>query len=241
MIRFAVLAIVSLLSLSNATASAATITFFTDPFAGSTALTTPGRQVVGGEPSISFTPGVDQFQFDLGAFGPYGVGPNILFVNDVVGNIPGTNVNTIVLRTFDDDANLATPFAAGNAANLIAGQLTTPTPGFFIYFNQGLDLPRLVFSPDLNDNTADLKILARMTNLTGAAGQAAMANFTAANFATVTTVPEPSSMLLLSSGGALLAFLRRRRGDRQVAIPDSRLTLLGGSLRSLPARRPARR
>src|SRR6185436_2985806 len=118
--RSAVLAIVSVLSLSNATASAATIAFFTDPFAGSTAMTTPGRQVVGGEPSISFTPGVDQFQFDLAAFGPYGVGPNILFVNDVVGNIPGTNVNTVVLRTFDDDANPGTAFGAGNAANLIA-------------------------------------------------------------------------------------------------------------------------
>jgi PEP-CTERM motif len=219
MSRFAVFAIAALLFLSSAPASAATITFFTDPFAGSTALTTPGRQVVAGEPSIAFIPGVDQFQFDLAAFGPYGVGPNILFANDVVGNIPGTNVNTIVLRTFDDDANLATPFGAGNAANLIAGQLTAPTPGFFIYFNQGLGLPRLVFSTNLDDNTADLKILARMTNLTGPGGQAAMENFTAANFATITTVPEPSSMLLLTSGGALLAFLRRRRGGR--TSPDA--------------------
>jgi PEP-CTERM motif len=211
MSRFAVVAIVFLLSLSNAPASAATIVFFDDPFAGSTALTTPGRQVVGGEPSITFNPGVDQFQFDLAAFGPYGVGPTILFVNDVVGNIPGTNVNTVVLRTFDNDANLATPFGAGNAANLIADRLTAPTPGFFIYFNQGLDLPRLVFSTNLDDNTADLKILARMTNLTGAAGQTAMADFTAQNFA---IVPEPSSMLLFSSGGALLAFLRRRHRRR---------------------------
>ena len=94
----------------------------------------------------------------------------ILFANDVVGNIPGTDVNTVVLRTFDNDADLTTPFGAGSAANLIAGQLTTPTPSFFIYFNQGLDLPRLVFYPNLDDNTADLKILARMTNLTGARG-----------------------------------------------------------------------
>ena len=33
-------------------------------------------------------------------------------------------------------------------------------PGFFIYFNSGLDLPRLVYSTDLSDNTADLKVLA---------------------------------------------------------------------------------
>ena len=175
MSRFALLAIVTLVSLPTATASAATISFFGDPFAGSTALTTPGRQIVAGEPSITFNPAVDQFQFDLAAFGPYGVGPTILFVNDIAGNIPGTNVNTIVLRTFDNDANPATPFGAGNAANLIADRLTAPTPGFFIYFNSGLDLPRLVFSTNLDDNTADLKILARMTNLTGAAGQTAMA------------------------------------------------------------------
>ena len=205
MTRFVVLAIVSLLSLSNATASAATIVFLTDPFAGSTALTTPGRQVVGGEPSITFTPGVDQFQFDLAAFGAYGVGPNIQFVNDVVGNIPSTNVNTVVLRTFDDDASLATPFAAGNAANLIAGQLTAPTPGFFIYFNQGLDLPRLVFSTNLDDNTADLKILARVTNLTGPAGPGCVANFTAANFATALGAGAVE-YAALTSGGALWHF-----------------------------------
>ena len=75
MSRFALLAIVSLVSLPNATASAATIVFSTDPFAGSAALTTAGRQVVGGEASITFNPGVDQFQFDLGAFGAYGVAP----------------------------------------------------------------------------------------------------------------------------------------------------------------------
>src|SRR5262245_6058326 len=165
--RSAIVAIVALLSLPHATASAATITFFTDPFAGSAALATPGRQIVGGEPSITFTPGVEQFQFDLAAFGAFGVGPDILFANDVIGNIPATGVNTIVLRTFDDDANPATPFGAGQAANLIAAQLTAPTPGFFVYFNQGLDLARLVFSTNLDDNTADLKVLARMTNLAG--------------------------------------------------------------------------
>ena len=218
MSRFTVLAFVTLLSLPTATASAATFVFFSDPFAGSTALTTPGRQVVGGEPFISFDPAVDQFQFDVAGFGAYGIGSSILFANNVIGGIPSTNVNTVVLRTFDDDANTGTPFAAGNAANLIAGQLTAPTPGFFIYFNQGLDLPRLVFSPNLDDNTADLKILARITNLTGAAGQAAMANFTSQNFAIVNTVPEPSSMLLLTSGGALLAFLRRRRHGRDTSM-----------------------
>ncbi len=220
--RFAVLAMVSLFALPTPTASASTIVFSSDPFAGSTALTTPGRQVVGGEQSVTFIPGVDQFQFDLAAFGLYGVGPAILFVNDVVGNIPGTNVNTVVLRTFDDDANTATPFGAGNAANLIAGRLIAPTPGFFIYFNQGLDLPRLVFSTNLDDNTADLKILARLTNLTGASGQAAMADFTAANFATVSTVPDSANSLTVfgfALGCVLLAAARQRKSDHGGSNP----------------------
>jgi hypothetical protein len=121
----------------------------------------------------------------------------------------------VILRTFDDDANTATAFGAGNAANLIASQITTPGPGFFMYFNQGLDLPRLVFSTDLNDNTADLKILFRMTNLTGQAGRDGMANFTASNFA-ITTVPEPSTFALLASAaliGGIARFRRRRRAS----------------------------
>ena len=53
----------------------------------------------------------------------------------------------IVLETFDDDANAATAFAAGNAANLIAARLTTPGPGFFIYFNSALNLPGSFIQP----------------------------------------------------------------------------------------------
>jgi hypothetical protein len=195
----------------GSTAHATTFIFNTDPFAGSAALVTPGRQVVGGESFITFNPAADIF-----ALGILGVGGSVLFANDVVGNLPTTNVNVVVLRTFDDDANAATPFGAGNAANLIAGRLTTPAPGFFIYFNQGLDLPRLVFSTDLNDNTSDLKVLFRMTNLTGASGQAALASFSSANFTFIdSAIPEPSTMLLTATGAlALLRTVRRRRQTR---------------------------
>ena len=51
------------------TAHATTFTFNTDPFAGSTALTTPGRQVVGGEDFISFSIGSDVFSLGSLAFG----------------------------------------------------------------------------------------------------------------------------------------------------------------------------
>ncbi len=193
-------------------ASAATFRFDTDPFAGSTAPTTPGRQIVGGETFIDFSIPTDVFSLESTVFG---VGNSVSFVNDVVSALPMGGVNTIVLQTFDDDGDPLTPFAAGTAANLIAGQIMTPGPGFFIYFNQGLDLPRLVFSTDLSDNTADLKILFRMTNLTGQAGRDAMPTFTEANFL-ITTVPEPSNLLIMMAVavfGACFCILRRKRAE----------------------------
>jgi len=189
-----------------ATVEADTISFSTDPFAGTTALTTPGRQIIGNELFTPFSPALDVFSFDVNTFGI----SSIHFANNTVGNLPTSGVNVIVLRTFDNDNDPTTPFNAGTAANLIAAQITSPGAGFFIYFNSALDLPRLVFSTDLNDNTADLKVLARMTNLTGQPGRDELANFTAANFQT----PEPASALLLISSSAFWACchaLRRRR------------------------------
>jgi hypothetical protein len=186
-----------LLALST-TANAATFTFDTDPFAGSDALTTPGRQVVGGEPFIDFSIATDVFAFEPATFG---IGDQVLFANDIVSNLPTSDLNVIVLQTIDNDADPVTPFGAGNAANLIADQITAPGPGFFIYFNSGLDLPRLVFSTDLSDSTADLKILARMSNLLGQSD--VLPTFTASNF---TPVPEPSSFALLTAAGAVWFF-----------------------------------
>jgi PEP-CTERM motif len=199
-------------SLIGSTASASTFTFDTDPFAGTTVLTMPGRQIVGAEDFIEFSPATDIFALDATVFG---VGNSVLFANDFAGNLPTSDVNVIVLETFDDDNNLLTPFLAGNAANLIAAQITTPGPGFFVYFNQNLDLPRLVFSTDLSDDSADLKILARMSNLTGETGRDAMQTFTASNFTFTTestSVPEPSTLLLLGTGmfGAGRCWRRRR-------------------------------
>ncbi len=138
---------------------AAQIVFDTDPFAGSTALTTAGRQVVGNElflPSFDFN--ADQFVFDRNIFGITG----LQFFNGLVSGLPSSGVNLVILQDTDNDANLATAFNAGTAANLIAAQITADGPGFFIYHNQGLGLNRLVFSTNLNDSAADLKILARI-------------------------------------------------------------------------------
>jgi hypothetical protein len=188
-----------------APAQATVFTFNTDPFAGSTALTTAGRQIVGGEPSISFSTASDVFAFDPAFFA---IGNQIHFVNDLAGNLPTGGVNVIVLESTDNDANPATPFLAGNAADLIAQQITQDGAGFFVYFNSNLDLPRLVFSTNLNDNTADLKVLARMTNFDD---PSALPSFTEANFA---AIPEPSTLSLVGAGlvaGAM--FMRRRRAQ----------------------------
>lgn len=192
----------------SATANATILNFATDPFEGSTALTTPGRQIVGGELPTDFTIASDVFSFDSSAFGI----SSIQFANDVIGNLPTSGVNVIVLQTFDNDADPATPFLAGTAANLIAAQITSPGPGFFIYFNSALDLPRLVYSTDLNDNQADLKIIARLLNLGGQAGRDAMPTFTAANFQ-VASVPDAGSdlTLFISAGALLLARYTVRR------------------------------
>ncbi len=196
--RFPTRYVVAALLALCAPANAATFSFTTDPFDGSDALITPGRQIVGGELFLSFDISNDAFTFEPTVFG----GENqVLFANDVAGNLPTTDANIVVLQTLDNDADPATPFGAGNAANLIADRITSPGPGFFIYFNSGLDMPRLVFSMDLSENTADLKILARMTNLAGQSD--ALPTFTATNFA---FVPEPSSFLLLAPAIALLAF-----------------------------------
>jgi hypothetical protein len=190
-----------LITLSSA-ASATTFTFDQAPFAGTDVRNIPGRQIVGGEQFISFSPATDIFSLESTVFG---VGSDLKFANGLVSALP-QSANVVVLETLDDDNNPLTPFGAGQAADLIASRITTPGPGFFIYFNQSLNLPRLVYSTNLSSNTADLQILARMLNLFGAEGQNALPNFTAANFEITTATsaaPEPASLLLLLSALAV--------------------------------------
>jgi len=193
------------------TAHASTFTFDQDPFAGIDVTKIPGRQIVGGEDFLVFSPEHDVFSIDPKVFG---VGNTVSFVNESADILPAGGVNVVVLENFDDDNNPLTPFGASNAADLIAGKITTPGPGFFIYFNQDLDLARLVYSTDLSDNNADLRILARMLNLFGAEGRNELPNFKAANFAftaPVSTVPEPSSFFMILVVGAVGGCIYRKR------------------------------
>lgn len=156
----------------------------------------------------------------------FGVNPAIHFASGSAATLPTSGVNVVVLQDFDNDANPLTPFGAGQAADLIASRITADEPGFFIYFNQSLDLPRLVYSTDLGSSDADLKILARILNLNGPEGRNAMPTFTAGNFeiTSASPVPEPSgAVMILSMLAACLGILRRKtRSPRTIEAANQR-------------------
>ncbi|MGH9324619.1 MAG: hypothetical protein ACRD21_09180 [Vicinamibacteria bacterium] len=99
--RYWTLGVAVVLSALSSTVNATTFSFNTDPFAGSDALITPGRQVVGDETFIDFIIPSDVFAINRNAFGV----DEILFVNDLTGNLPTGGANVVVLQTTDDDSD----------------------------------------------------------------------------------------------------------------------------------------
>ena len=91
------LALLALCSIGRAN----TITFDTDPFAGTTILSLPGRQIVGGELFVNFSPATDVFSFDASVFG---VGNTLNFFNGPASLIPASGVNVVVVESISDDA-----------------------------------------------------------------------------------------------------------------------------------------
>jgi hypothetical protein len=190
-------------------AQAAPVLLDVAPFQGSTADPTDGiRTIFGGNERFlpSFNVSADTFVFNSFAFN-LPVGP-LSFANSTAAALPPSGYQVVVLRDTDNDANPATPFNAGAAANLIANAITSDGAGFFIYSNSALGVNRLVYSTNLNSNTADLSILARIQSPTGAGAVAALPGFTGDNF-TVAAVPEPGTLGLLSAGLVALAWRRR--------------------------------
>lgn len=196
---------IALSTLAASVASAAEFNFASDPFAGSTALTTPGRQVIANNELFlpSFDLAADRFVFDNTFFA---VGSTVSFANNFASALPTSGLNVVVIQDTDNDNNSSTAFNAGAAANIIASRINTPGAGFFIYWNSALNVNRLVYSTNLDDNTADLSVLARVTSPIGADAIATLPLFSASNFA---IVPAPAGGALLALAG--LAAARRRR------------------------------
>jgi hypothetical protein len=195
---------------SISTVQAATFRFDTDPFAGTAALVTPGRQVVGNEVFIdTFSVANDLFSFEPTVFG---VANQVAFSSGLAASLPTGGLNTIVLQDSDNDNNPTTAFNAGTAANLIADRIDLSGAGFFVYFNSSLTVNRLVYSTDLSSSSADLKILARLTNPTGQGAIGTLPTFTTNNFE-ISAVPEPPTApaIGVATCFGLLAVIRRRQ------------------------------
>jgi hypothetical protein len=176
-----------------------------DPFAGSTALSTPGRQIFGGgeRTLASFGQSSDVFVLDASFFA---VSTTLNFVNAPASGLSSSGLNVVVLNQADNDNNPQTAFLAGTAANLIAAAIDTPGAGFFVYSNSSLGVNRLVYSTDLRDPTADLAILARIASPIAPDAFPAMSGFGASNFI---IVPAPAALTAFGACGVI--GLRRRR------------------------------
>lgn len=153
-----------------------------NPFSGED-VSAPERQIIGNEDAIlDFNLSQDIYRLNATDFGVVGdVNFATLDGNTTNASIkPETNV--ITLLNSDNDNNLDTPFLAGTAANQIAELTTEDRDGFFVYFNSDLQLNRLVYSTNLNDASADLKIISRQTDLIGQNAVSALTEFSADNF-----------------------------------------------------------
>ena len=158
------------------------LVFAGDPFEG-TDVSADGRQIVGGEDFVTdFEFGQDRYRFNAADFGVTGTVAFLALDANAEGASIAAGTNVVVLLNSDNDGDPDTPFLAGTAAAQIAELTESDGAGFFVYWNSNLGVNRLVYSTNLNDPTADLKILSRQTDLEGMDAIAALADFSADNF-----------------------------------------------------------
>ncbi|MEM6909842.1 MAG: hypothetical protein AAF494_14315 [Pseudomonadota bacterium] len=193
------------------------LAFEGDPFEGAD-VSAAGRQIVGGEDFVrDFDFAADLYQFDASDFG---VSDTVSFVS-LDANAQGAQIpqgaNVIVLLNSDNDGDPNTPFLAGTAAAQIAALVDDPGPGFFVYWNSNLGVNRLVYSTDLSDPAADLKILSRQTDLTGQDAIDALANFSAENFVFTDSAPNQVTLAAESAQVPVDALFNDPLDDGQIA------------------------
>ncbi|MEO1073596.1 MAG: cadherin domain-containing protein, partial [Pseudomonadota bacterium] len=189
------------------------LNFSGDPFEGAD-VSAEGRQIVGGEDFISdFDFANDAYQFDAE---DYGVSGDVVFAS-LDANADGAAIpagaNVIVLLNSDNDGDASTPFLAGTAAAQIAALVDDAGPGFFVYFNSNLGVNRLVYSTDLSDATADLRIVSRQTDLDGQDAINALADFSAENFVFNSNVETGDAEANSIIGSAEADFIDAGAGD----------------------------
>jgi PEP-CTERM motif len=195
------------LLLAPLAATAADTMFSKDPFAGSAANPDDGIRTIVSTQQLSlsaFDVYRDRFVFDASAFA---LNSELAFASGPSSSLPASGANLIVIQ--DTSAS----FNAGAAANAIANAVTADGAGFFIYHNVALGVNRLVYSSNLNLNTADLSVLARIEAPVGAEALQALGSFTAGNFALTSPVPEPANLALLLLGLGVVSARARRRVD----------------------------
>ena len=154
------------------------LVFSGDPFNG-VDVSPEGRQVAN-SPDIleDFAIAKDRLVLDTADFGIEG---SVEFVNGSADELTGlaknspTSANVVVIQ--GSFAN------AGVAASAIADTGVAGEAGAFIYFNQNLQINRLVYSSDLGDSMADISILGNINTLSGDDALNALPEFSEANFA----------------------------------------------------------
>ncbi|VEP13213.1 conserved hypothetical protein [Hyella patelloides LEGE 07179] len=154
--------------------------FDDDPFKGNPNVVADDdvRQVVNQPYELDdFTIADDLFVIDAQDFN---IEDSVEFVNGTIDELTGlaqggTDANIVVVQ--DGFAN------AGAAASAIAETGVAQDAGAFIYFNENLQINRLVYSEDLGVGTADISILGNINTLNGDDALNALPEFSEANFA----------------------------------------------------------
>ena len=157
-------------------------TYAEDPFAGQD-VSSPERQIIQNEDFITdFNFAEDKYRFSTNDFDVSGdVKFTAVDANAEGASIaPGTNV--VSLLNSNNAETPDAPFLAGAAVNQIAELTSEDGAGFFVYFNSNLEQNRVVYSTNLNDADADLKVISRQTDLIGQEAIAALGDFSASNF-----------------------------------------------------------